>query len=83
MIRKIRLIYDVTTWKQTFAMHRLSNISGSKRNQAMEFSESIEHNMQNFFLEKSYLECSGEAILKPFSKKLKLSVSLNQQSKVS
>ena len=36
--------------------------------------------MKNIFLEKSYTKCGGEAISRPFSKKSKLSISLDQQS---
>ena len=39
--------------------------------------------MRNYFLEKSYKKYGGETILKPFSKKSKLSISMDQQSKVS
>ena len=42
----------------------------------------IEYNMRNIFLEKSYTKCLREAILKPFSKKPKLRISLNQQLKL-
>ena len=38
--------------------------------------------MCNIFLEKSYTKCGGETILRPFSKKWKLSISLDQYSKV-
>ena len=38
--------------------------------------------MRKMFLEKSYTDCGGETIPRPFSKKSKLSVSLDQQSKV-
>ena len=38
--------------------------------------------MRNIFLEKSYTKCGGETISRPFSKKLKLSMSLHQYSKV-
>ena len=34
------------------------------------------------FLEKSYTKCDGETIPRPFSKKLKLGIPLDQQSKV-
>ena len=61
-------------------MRRLSNISKSKLNQKIEFGLLIEHKMINIFLEKSYTRCGGEAIPRPFSKKLKLSISLDQQS---
>ena len=48
----------------------------------MKFGQLIEYNMRNIFLEKSYTKCGGETISRPFSKKLKLSMSLHQYSKV-
>ena len=38
--------------------------------------------MRNIFLKKSYKKCGGEASPRPFYKKLKLSVSVDQQSKM-
>ena len=38
--------------------------------------------MRNIFGEKSYTKCGGETILRPFSKKSKLIVFLDQKSKV-
>ena len=38
--------------------------------------------MRNIFLEKSYIKCGGETILRSFSKKSKLSISLDQQSEI-
>ena len=38
--------------KQTIAIHILLNISRSKGNQAMKFSQLVEYNMRNIFLEK-------------------------------
>ena len=38
--------------------------------------------MRNIFLEKSYTKCRREAILRPFSKKPKLRISLDQQLKL-
>ena len=73
-------IYDVRTWL-IIAIHILINISRSKTNQAMKFGQLIEYNLRNIFREKSYTKCGGEAIHRPFSKKSKLSVSLDQQSK--
>ena len=46
------------------------------------FGQLIECNMRNIFLEKSYTKYGGEASPRPFSEKLKLSISLNQYSKV-
>ena len=37
--------------------------------------------MRNIFLEKLYTKCAGETIPRPFSKKSKLSISIDQQSK--
>ena len=56
----------------------LPNISRSKGNQTMKFGQLIEYNMRNIFLEKSYTEWSGETSPRPFSEKLKLSISLDQ-----
>ena len=67
---------------QTVAMHILINISRSKNNQTIKYGKLIEYNMRNNFFEKSYTKCGGETILRPFSKKSKLSISLNQWSNV-
>ena len=67
---------------QTFAIHIFANISRSKGNQAIKFDQLIEYNIRNIFLEKSYTKLGREAIPRPFSKKSKLSVSLDQYSKV-
>ena len=48
----------------------------------MKFSQLIEYNMKNLFLKKSCANCGGETIPTPFSKKTKLSISLDQQYKV-
>ena len=44
----------------------------------MKFGELIEHNMRNIFLEKSYTKSGGDTVPRPFSKKSKLSISLDQ-----
>ena len=59
-------------------MHMLPNISRSKDNQTMKFGQLIECNMRNIFLEKSYTKCDGETSPRPFSEKLKLSISMDQ-----
>ena len=64
--------------KQTIAIHILPNISQSKDNETMKFGQLIEYNMRNIFLEKSYTKCGGETSPRPFSEKLKLSISLDQ-----
>ena len=48
----------------------------------MKFGQLIEYNMGNIFLEKSYSKCGGETSLRHFSRKLKLSISLDQSRKV-
>ena len=65
-------IYDVTTWvqhgKQTIAIYIFPNISRSKRNQTMKFTQLTEYNMRNIFPEKLYQKRGGETIPRPFSK---------------
>ena len=59
-----------------------TNISRNKDNQVSKFSQLIEYNMRNIFLDKSYIKCDRETISRPFSKKSKLSISLDQYFKV-
>ena len=63
--------------KQTIAILILPYISRSKDNQTGKFAQLIEYNRGNIFLEKSYSKCGGETSPKAFSKKLKLSLSLD------
>ena len=65
--------------EQTIAIH---NISRSKGNQPVKFGQLIKYNMKNIFLEKSYTKWGRETIPRPFSKKSKLCISLDQYSKV-
>ena len=44
----------------------------------MKFVQLKEYNMRNIFLEKSYTKYGGETSPRPFSEKLKLSISLDQ-----
>ena len=67
---------------QTIVIYILPNISRSKRNQIMKVGQLIEYNMRDIFLDKSYTKCGVEASPRPFSGKLKLSKSLDQQPKV-
>ena len=71
------------SWKQATSIHILPNISRSKGHQTMKFGQLTEYNIRNVFLEKSFTKCYGETISRPSSKKSKLSISLDQQSKVS
>ena len=47
----------------------------------MKFAQTIEYNMRDIFLEKSYTKCGRETISRPFTKNSKLSISLDQYSK--
>ena len=67
---------------KTVPINILISISRSKGNQSMKFGQLIEYNMRNIFLEKSYTKCGGETFPRPFSKKSKLSISLDQLPKV-
>ena len=53
-------------------------MSRSKGNQTMKFGQLIECNMRIIFLEKSYIKRGGETSPRPFSEKIKLSISLDQ-----
>ena len=44
----------------------------------MKFGQLIEYNIREIFLERSYPKCGGETILRPFSKKSELGISLDQ-----
>ena len=44
--------------------------------------QSVEYNMRNIFLKKSFTKCHGETITRSFSKTLKPSISLDRQSRV-
>ena len=63
---------------QTITIHISPDISRSKDNQAMKLGQLTAYNMRKIFLEKSYTKCGGETIPRPFSKKSKLSIFLNQ-----
>ena len=65
---------------QTVVIHILPNISWSKCKQTIKFGQLQECNMRNIFLEKQWTECWGETSPRPFSKKLKLNISLDQSS---
>ena len=65
--------------KQTMTIHRLANISKRK---VIQSGQLIEHNIRSIFLEKWYTKYCRKTSLRQFSKKLKLRISLDQQSKV-
>ena len=64
--------------KQTIAVQILFNISRSKTDQTITFGQLISYNIRNILLEKSCTKCGRETIPRPFSKNLKLSISLDQ-----
>ena len=47
----------------------------------MKYGQLMSYNMRHIIVEKSYTKCDGETIPKLFLKNLKLSISLDQQSK--
>ena len=67
--------------KQVITIHILPNISRSKSSQPVKFEQLTEHNIKNIFLEELYTKWGGETRLRPFSRKSKLSISLDQQCK--
>ena len=75
-------IDDDTVWETINCSTHIAQQSRSKGKQAMKFCQLIEYSMRYIFLEKSYTKCCGETITRPFSKKSKLSVSLDQQFKI-
>ena len=62
--------------------HILSNTISAIFQWTMKCDRLIEYNMRNIFLEKSYTKCGGETFSRPFSKNSKLSIPLDQLSKV-
>ena len=85
LIKKIRLTSNFLTSQpreQTIVIHILPNISRGKGNQTMKFGQLMECNIRNIFLKKSYTKFGGKTSPRPFSEKLKLSISLDQYSKV-
>ena len=48
----------------------------------MKFGQLIQYDKKEKIIEKSYTKCGGETISRPFSKKSKLSISLDQYTKV-
>ena len=66
----------------TILLHILPNISRSKVNQTIKFGQLIEYNLRKIFLVKSYTKCGEVTSPGPFSGKLNLRMSLDQQNKV-
>ena len=53
------------------------NIPRSKSNQTMKFGQLVEYKTRNICLKKLYTKFSVETILRPYSKKSELSISLD------
>ena len=68
LIRKLRLTSKLmsSTGKQIITISILPNVSRSKGNQIMKFSQLIEYNMLNTPLKKSQTKGGRETSLKPF-----------------
>ena len=54
----------------------------NKGNQTKKFDQSIKHDRRIICLEKSSIKCGGETIPRIFSKKQKIGIPLDQQSKL-
>ena len=61
--------YDFTTWLRNNYNTWLPNISRNKGNMAMKFSQLLEYNMRNIFLENPYKNCGREASPTPLYEK--------------
>ena len=82
VIKKTMLISNFMTSqlvKQTIVIHILPNFLRSKGNQTIKLGPLIEYNI---FLEKLYPIHGEETSPRPFSEKLKLTISLGQWSKI-
>ena len=67
---------------QAIVMDTLRSILRTKSNQTVKLGQLIGYSIRDMFLEKSHLKCSGETISRPFSRKSKLSIFLDQYSEV-
>ena len=70
--------YDVSAWLINNCNTHIAKHLENKGNQTMKFGHLIEYNIRNFILGKSYAIYGGETSPRPFSGKLKLSISLDQ-----
>ena len=73
-------VYEVTNWTANDYNTHIAQYLKSKGDQTIK--QLTEYNMRNIFLEKSYTKCGGETCLRPFRKKSKLSISLDQRSEI-
>ena len=70
------------TGEQIITVHTLPNISRSKGNVTIKFSQLTNYNMKIIFFEKPYSKCDGKHSPRTFSKNSKLNISVDQQSKI-
>ena len=70
------------TGQKIVTIHTLSNISRSKNKTTIKSDQLIEYNIRYIFLKKAYTKCGGRVSPRPFEKKLKLGISLHQQSEM-
>ena len=85
LIRKLRFISKfimLCTVEQPFTIYLLQKISRNNDNWTIKFGQLIEYNMRNIFSENSNQKCGGETISRPFSKKSKLSISLDKHPEI-
>ena len=71
-------IYDVTAWLTNNCNTHIYQYLKSKSNQATKFGQLIECYTRNIFLGKSYTKYDRKTFPRPFSKKSKLSIFLDQ-----
>ena len=74
-------IYDVKTGQQIINCVISQKVKTTIQC-TMKFGQLIEFNMRNISLQKLYTKCGEEASPRPFYKKSKLRISLNQQSEM-
>ena len=70
------------TGQQVITIDILPNISRSNGKQTMKFGQLVEYNTRNIFLEKLDTKCCEEASPRPFYKKSKLRIFLDEQSEM-
>ena len=78
----LQALFVLEVSKKITTVHIVPNTFSNKSNQTMKSDQLIEYNMRNIFLEKSYIKFGEESNPRSFYKKSKLSISLDQQSKM-
>ena len=70
------------TGQQVITTDILPNIWRSRDKKTMKFGQVIENNIRNIFLEKPYTKYGGKASSRPFYKKSKLRIFLDQYTEL-